>query len=112
MADEKPKTATDRALILGELAEQKGVAILRQRSEDAPVEAGVVRKVREGEPITGELVSLTPSAEDSPLCDVKVHFDARPEGSHKGPPRVATSAYRSGWDALFGEPHDAERALN
>lgn len=123
VSDDVPeKGPRDRALILGELAEQKGLAILRQRDENAPVEAGVVRKVREGEPIVGELVSLTPAAESSrdlPLCDVKVHVDtraltgdARP-AAHKGPPRVASESYRSGWDALFGsdEPVD-ERLLN
>lgn len=121
MADDVPeKGPRDRALILGELPEQKGVAILRQRDESAPVEAGVLRTPREGEPITGELVSLTPTVEGSPVCDVKVHLDARtltgdprPKDSHKGPPRVSSQAYRSGWDALFGgdKPAD-ERLLN
>ena len=100
-----PKPSGDRAVILGKLPEQKGVAILRQRSDDAPIEAGVLRTVRDGEPIVGELVSLTRTAEDSPVCDVKVHVDARtpaPEGRHKGPPRITNEAFRSGWDALFG----------
>ena len=104
----------DRALILGvvgELPEQKGVAILRQRAEGAPIEAGIVRKVREGEPIVGELVTLKPTSEGSPLCDVEVHLDA-PSGSRtptKGPARVASNAYRSGWDEVFGAP---DRTLN
>jgi hypothetical protein len=92
----------DRALVLGELPEQKGLAVLRQRGEGAPVEAGVVRSVREGESIVGELVTLKPTSEGSRLCDVEVHVDARP-ASHHGPARVASNAYRSGWDEVFGK---------
>jgi hypothetical protein len=113
VSDDAQNKGRDRALILGELAEQKGLAVLRQRGEDAPVEAGVLRGVREGEPLAGELVSLTPSTEDPRVCDVKVHVDARPPSSgplsrenrtaHHGPARVSNQAYRSGWDALFGE---------
>ncbi|MBI2395408.1 MAG: hypothetical protein HYV09_37915 [Deltaproteobacteria bacterium] len=104
--DETTRTTKkrDRAVIVGELAEKKGLAVLRQRGEDAPVEAGVVRGVREGEPITGELVNLKPTAEDPRVCDVEVLHDARPAAAaaHAGPARVASEAYRSGWDALFG----------
>ncbi len=108
---EKPKR--DRALVLGELPDKKSLAILRQRGEDAPVEAGIVRSLREGEPITGELVSLKPTAEGSPLCDVEVHLD-RSQITHKGPARVATQAYRKGWDDVFGSqgPERSGSTLN
>ena len=96
---EAPKR--DRALVLGELPDTKALAILRQRGEGAPVEAGIVRSLREGEPITGEVVSLKPTAEGSPLCDVEVHLD-RSQMTHKGPARVASQAYRKGWDEVFG----------
>lgn len=99
----------DRALVLGELPDQKGVAVLRQRAADAPVEAGIVRPTREGEPIVGELVTLKPTAEGSPLCDVDVHIDARPNRDHKGPVRVSTAAYRDRWDEIFG---GGDRTLN
>lgn len=116
MSDDAQDKGRDRALIVGELAEQKGLAVLRQRGEGAPVEAGVLRGVREGEPIVGELVSLTPSTEDPRVCDVKVHVDARP-APQKGPARVSSEAYRAGWDALFGpadgdEPRAPDRLLN
>jgi hypothetical protein len=90
----------DRALVLGKL-ENEAVAVLRQRADDAPIEAGVVRGVKDGEPIVGELVSLKPTEEGSRVCDVEVHVDNRPTA--KGPARVASNAYRSGWDALFGD---------
>lgn len=103
MPSDETTKKRDRAVIVGELAEKKGLAVLRQRGEDAPVEAGVVRGVREGEPITGELVNLKPTAEDPRVCDVEVLHDARPAATHAGPARVASEAYRSGWDALFGQ---------
>lgn len=88
--------------MLGQL-ENKGIAVLRQRSEGAPIEAGVVRPVRDGESITGELVTLKPTLdngrENARVCDVEVHVDNR---AHKGPTRVANEAYRDGWDTLFG----------
>ncbi|MGZ3423235.1 MAG: hypothetical protein ACXWUG_25255 [Polyangiales bacterium] len=91
----------DRAFIVGEMAD-KQVAVLRQRGEGAPVEAGLVRPMKEGEPITGELVTLKPTSEDARLCDVEVHHDARPKKDHAGPSRVSTDEYRSGWDQIFG----------
>jgi hypothetical protein len=101
------ETKKDRALIVGETAD-KHVAVLRQRGEGAPIEAGLVRPMKEGEPITGELVTLKPTAEQSPLCDVEVHHDARPQNlqkAHAGPSRVSTEEYRSGWDQIFGAKH-------
>lgn len=103
--DDAKKPGGDRAFVLGETSDKKGLAVLRQRADDAPVEAGVVRALREGEPITGEVVSLTPQKDEPRLCDVKVHLDARPKpeaAGHKGPPRVASEQYRDGWDRLFG----------
>lgn len=106
----------DRAVVLGPV-DDKSFAILRQRTEDAPLEAGVVRPMREGEPIHGELVSLSRPEASSPVLDVKVHYDGRPKARamdtasmalpHKGPARVTSEAFREGWDAVFrrGEPN-------
>jgi hypothetical protein len=105
-ADPKSPSATsevrprDRAVILGPVEGDKGLAVLRQRAEGAPVEAGIVKPLEEGRPIAGEVVRLKPTAEDPRVCDVEVHLDRRGV-AHKGPARVATNAYRDGWDALF-----------
>ena len=96
----------DKALVLGKVGD-KGFAIVRKRSDDAPLEAGVVRPMREGEPIHGELVSLTRATDEAPVFDVKVHYDGRPKpttdtaSTRKGPARVASEAFRDGWDAVF-----------
>lgn len=112
---------SDRALLLGELPGARGVAVLRQRADDAPIEAGVVRPMRDGEPIVGELVSLEPTPANPRVCSVKVHHDARPAAAdpaksapHKGPARVASDAYRAGWDEIFGKTGEdrSARTLN
>jgi hypothetical protein len=77
--------------------------VLRARGDR--VEAGVVSKVKEGEPLHGELVKLTPNPEFPLLCDVEVEFPSpHVPGrtlSHGGPAQVATDRYRANWDAIF-----------
>lgn len=115
--EQEPAAPRDRAVVLGPV-DDRSFAILRQRAEDAPLEAGVVRPMREGEPIHGELVSLSRPEASSPVLDVKVHYDGRPKARatdvsqpnelpHKGPARVTSEAFREGWDAVFrrGEPN-------
>ena len=54
--------------------------VLRKRGDQ--VEAGAVQPVREGQPLTGELVKLTPREDaQAPLFDVEVQYDARPKGA-------------------------------
>jgi hypothetical protein len=107
-----PPANEDRALVVGvaESSDQdRGLVVVRQRSRDAEAELGLVRPLREGKPIHGEVVKLTPRPEAPALCDVEVQHDARPaaaptpklDAPHKGPPRVATERYREGWDRVF-----------
>jgi hypothetical protein len=79
------------------------VHILRRRSEDAPVEAGVAQPLTEGRPITGEVISMR-QREDLPfLFDVKTELEGpAPAPSTDGPAQVATDSYRKGWDAIWG----------
>jgi hypothetical protein len=105
--------AGDIALVLGKDAE--GLHILRRRSEEAPIEAGLLRPMREGKPISGEVVSLT-QREDLPLVfDVKSEFstDVAPgeRPAVDGPAQVASDAYRKGWDAVWGGRR-RERSIN
>lgn len=111
--DEKPPDANgsegprDVALIHG-VTEEGDLRIVRQREDR--VEIGAVRPLREGVPITGEVVRLTPRKEFPLLCDVKTEFvpastprdvaEASP-APHKGPARVVSDRYRANWDLIW-----------
>lgn len=83
----------------------KGVTVLRARSER--LEAGVLRPLEDGKPITGEIVKLTPRDEPM-LYDVETQMTV-PEPAAatdvaratSGPAQVATDGYRKGWDAIW-----------
>jgi hypothetical protein len=100
------------ALVFGQ--DEHGTHILRRRSEEAPLEAGLLRPLREGKPIDGEVVRLTPRREAPLLFDVKTELpDPRgPRATAEGPAQVATDAYRRGWDAVWGGRRRGSQALN
>jgi hypothetical protein len=99
-------------LIHGVSEDGQALAVLRAR--DNRVEAGVVRQLKEGEALMGELVRLTPRAEHPLLCDVQVELasplaratesSAAQKLSHGGPAQVATPSYRENWDAIWKKP--------
>jgi hypothetical protein len=99
----------DIAMVFGKDA--NGVHILRRRSEEAPIEAGLLRPMREGKPISGEVVSLTQRQDLPMLYDVRSEFGAPTEPSDRqtgdGPAQVASDAYRKGWDAVWGRRRDS-----
>ncbi|MDB4975401.1 MAG: uncharacterized protein JWN48_3742 [Myxococcaceae bacterium] len=116
-ADPAPKPR-DTLLITGVSDNGESFSVLRAREDR--LEAGVVRTVREGEPILGELLRLTPRPESPLLCDVHVELsgpalgqgsrateDDRPGApnrgklGHGGPAQVATASYRDNWDAIW-----------
>jgi hypothetical protein len=95
----------DVALILSPTEDNEGIQILRQRAADRPLELGILRPLREGRPIDGEVISLRPR-EGTPLfCDVKVELEDphADRGTSDGPPQVATDRYRRGWEAIWGQ---------
>jgi hypothetical protein len=100
-----PRPLGDVAIVCGK--DEHGIHILRRRSEEAPVEAGVVRPLAEGQPITGEVISMR-RREDAPhLFDVTREIDvAEPAQAQAqnsdGPAQVASDSYRRGWDAIWG----------
>ena len=91
----------DLALVVG--TDGGDVQILRRRSEDAAVEAGVLRPLQEGKPINGEIVSLRQRPEFPLLFDVKTELPDTADRTQDGPPQIATDAYRKGWDAIWGQ---------
>jgi hypothetical protein len=106
----------DVALVIAR--DGQGTHILRRRSEDGPIEKGVLQPLVEGKPIEGEVVTLQARPEFPLLFDVKSEFvSPRDQPSEEqiratadGPAQVASDAYRRGWEAVWGERRD--RSLN
>jgi hypothetical protein len=110
-------------LIHGVSEDGESFAVLRAR--DDRLEAGVMRKVKDGEPLHGELLRLTPRPESPLVCDVEVQYAppsqvaATHDGAadvqqarkltHGGPAQVATSSYRANWDAIWSKPVKANQ---
>ncbi len=100
----------DTILIHGVSDDGESLAVLRAREDR--VEAGVVRKAKEGQPVLGELLRLKPRPEFPLLCDVEVTLpgttasaasDSERKLSHGGPAQVATASYRANWDAIWSK---------
>jgi hypothetical protein len=90
-------------LLVGPETDGGGHAVLRRRQQR--IEIGELRAVPEGQPLgDGELVRLRPRDDHARLFDVEVLADLREEvaAARSGPARVATTAYRSGWERTFG----------
>lgn len=106
---ESGSAGSDVALIHGRTDDGTGLKILRAKS--GHLEAGVVRPLVEGQPITGEVVRLSARKDFPLLCDVHVELDARPPAhsertARHGPAQVATDTYRKNWDAIYSRRDD------
>jgi hypothetical protein len=92
----------------------EGVHILRRRSEESPVEMGLLKPMREGQPISGEVITLKQRQDVPFFYDVRSEFGGPPPPEPKepgdGPAQVTTDAYRKGWDAVWGRRRD--RSIN
>lgn len=108
--------AKDIALVYGPADDGEGYKVLRQRGRRRP-EAGMLRPMKSGRAITGEVVHLEQRKESPLLFDVETDEElSSPEApgaraSRGGPPQVATEKYRRGWDAIWG-PKPRSSALN
>jgi hypothetical protein len=96
----RAKVAGDVALVIGR--DEDGVRIIRRRSEEAPLEAGILQPLREGHPISGEVISLKQRGDFPFAYDVTTELAAPDAPVSDGPPQVASPAYRKGWDAIWG----------
>jgi len=112
----------DVALIHGVTPDGEGLQILRARGDR--LELGAVRPLREGAPITGEVVTLRPRASFPALCDVETHFKPAETASDRqeaprsavvqrsGPAQVATDEYRRNWDAIWNQASTKSKLVN
>lgn len=101
--------------ICGVTQDRKGLSVLRSRDEK--VEFGEMRPLKEGQPISSDLVRLKPRAESPWLCDVVTEYkhptaDHAPSPSRAGPAQVATDVYRDNWDAIWARRSGVKRDLN
>jgi hypothetical protein len=121
---EAPGSAREQrndALLIHSVSEDgETMAVLRAREDR--VEAGLVRPVKAGQPLRGELLKLTPRPEFPLLCDVEVQVpdgvinasggsDAPAPTGRSGPAQVATDSYRENWDAIWRKPKTSKKAL-
>jgi hypothetical protein len=99
----------DVVMVHGKTPDGEGARVLRARP--GRVDAGEVRPMREGKPLTsGEVVRLEPRKDAPALFDVKVeHVVEGPVASpaHGGPAQVATPEYRASWERTFGRGSNA-----
>ena len=97
----------DVALVHGVTEDGAGLRLLRSRPDR--LEQAVLRGVKEGQPLVGELVRLRPRKGSPLLWDVETLYDQReqkkpaesPQAARSGPAQVATDTYRRNWDAVF-----------
>ena len=114
--------ASDVALIHGVTPDGEGFEILRARGDR--LELGAIRPLREGAPITGEVVTLRPRPSFPALCDVESHFKREEAPSDRqepppsavvrrtGPAQVATDEYRRNWDAIWSSSSTKSKLAN
>ena len=122
VASTAPSAVPDVALIHGVTPDREGFKIIRARGDC--LELGAVRPLREGVPITGEVVTLRPRPGFPALCDVETHFKSAVEASERdepalasavqrtGPAQVATDEYRRNWDAIWNRSASTSKLTN
>ena len=115
----------DVVLVHGVTEDRKGLRVIRAR--DQGIEAGEVRPLKEGQPITSDVVKLHPRKGVPFVCDVETTYSPsestsnagfRPERSGAsvrslgaradrptaaGPAQVASRTYRENWDAIWAK---------
>ncbi|MGD0675613.1 MAG: hypothetical protein ABSC94_09360 [Polyangiaceae bacterium] len=97
----------DVVLVHDRTEDGDGARVLRARP--GRLEAGEVRALQPGQPLTpgGQVVQLSPHGQFPNLYDVKVEYEVKgPQSPARtpsgGPAQVATPAYRASWDRTFG----------
>ena len=106
----RPKAFRDVAAICGK--DERGLHILRRRSDDGPIEAGILQPLVEGKPIAGEVISMKQRQDVPFLFDVETQVAAAPEAPEaSGPAQVATeSTDGAGTPSGGGQPPQLTRS--
>jgi hypothetical protein len=107
-----PPQPQDVVMIHSPLEEGDGFHVVRLRESE--IEVGEIRTLREGAPVHGEVVRLVQRKEHERLFNVEVLVDKPKTDAARersGPAQVATNAYRTNWEMIFG-PRKESDALN
>jgi hypothetical protein len=104
-SDGEPGRKDDVVFVHSKAESGDGFRVIRKR--EGVIEVGEIRPVQEGKPLTGEMVKLSPRKDHEQIFDVEVlvskeQVQGGAARSLSGPAQVATAAYRSNWDAIFG----------
>lgn len=104
----KPQKPLDVAFLGDKTEDGAGRRVLRVRESGASL--GELRPLVHGKalPNDGEIVKLT-RREGAPenVCDVETAVELGDGAKSSGPARVATDAYRDGWDRIFASSKGA-----
>lgn len=88
----------------------EGFRVIRKREDT--LEIGEIRAAKEGQPLHGDLVRLKPREESDRLFDVETLVSReetqRALPARSGPAQVATTSYREGWEAIFGQREESD----
>jgi hypothetical protein len=110
MSSEAPPPKQDVLFVHSPADQGEGFRVIRKREDT--IELGEIRPVQEGRPIHGDLVKLKPRKEHDQLFDVEVlatREEMQPSAlGHAGPAQVASDAYRTNWEAIFGANEEPE----
>jgi LmbE family N-acetylglucosaminyl deacetylase len=95
----------DVLMMHGATEDGGGAKVLRARP--GRLDAGEVRPLKEGRPISGEVVRLERRQDAPALFDVHVEHEVKQHElkaakTQVGPAQVATEAYRESWERIFG----------
>jgi hypothetical protein len=99
------KRKKDLALVYGPADEGEGFKILRKRAQNDEVEAGVIRPLKEGRAIHGEVIKLQARPETPFVFEVETDAELSSPATDDArgrPAQVANDKYRRGWDGIFG----------
>lgn len=87
----------DRVRIVGQTPGGDTLALRCNRGEK---ELLTLRRAREGAHVSQELIALEAHGDTGEYDLKSIYRPASADGG--GPPKVASNAYRAGWDAVFG----------
>lgn len=93
------------------------------RARQGRLEAGEVRPLESGRPISGEVVTLKPRQAFPLVCDVETHIALPQQEATRerqadvarrrtGPAQVASDAYRENWEAIYRHSKKEPELLN